>query len=258
MLNKVPEVTVFFWVIKVLCTTVGETAADYLNTTLNWGLTATSLFMGALLAVVLVVQFSLRRYHPVVYWLAVVLVSVVGTLITDNLTDNFGVPLWLTTAVFAVALALSFGIWFGVMRTLSIHSINTRGREAFYWLTVLITFALGTGAGDLVAEKLSVGYGPSVLLFGAVIACVAVAWKFLRLNPVTAFWIVYVLTRPLGASIGDFTSQAHADGGLGIGTTGTSIIFLALIVVTVVYLSVTRADAAETRAVGADRQRGVH
>jgi len=144
MLSKVPEVTVFFWIIKVLCTTVGETAADYLNTTLKLGLTGTTLVMGVLLAAVLVWQFRLRRYVPGVYWLAVVLVSVVGTLITDNLTDHFGVSLWTTTIVFAAALAAVFALWYRSEKTLSIHSILTTRREVFYWLAVLFTFALGT------------------------------------------------------------------------------------------------------------------
>jgi len=242
MLNKVPEVTLYFWLIKVLCTTVGETAADYLNENLGLGLTNTSLLMGALLVVALVVQFRSRRYVPSVYWVAVVLISVVGTLITDNLTDNLGVSLWISTGVFSAALAATFAAWFAAEKTLSIHSIFTQRREAFYWLTVLFTFALGTAAGDLFAEKLSFGYGPSVLIFGAMIAVVAVAWWKLGLNPVGAFWAVYILTRPLGASIGDLTSQPTGDGGLGLGTTGTSALFLVAILALVGYLTVTRAD----------------
>ncbi len=242
MLNKVPEVTLYFWLIKVLCTTVGETAADYLNDTLGWGLTNTSIFMGALLVVALVGQFVTRRYLPPVYWIAVVLISVVGTLITDNLTDRLGVSLWVSTGVFAAALAATFGLWFASEKTLSIHSITTRRREAFYWLTVLFTFALGTAAGDLFAEKLSFGYGPSVLIFGAMIAAIAVAWWKLGLNAVFAFWAVYILTRPLGASIGDFTSQPTHNGGLGLGTTGTSALFLVAILCLVGYLSATKVD----------------
>lgn len=246
MLNKVPEVTLFFWLIKILCTTVGETAADYLNDNLGLGLTNTSLLMGALLVVALAVQLRSRRYVPTVYWITVVLISVVGTLITDNLTDNLGVSLWVSTGVFSVALAVTFATWFAVEKTLSIHSIFTRRREAFYWLTVLVTFALGTAAGDLFAEKLSFGYGPSVLIFGAMIAVVSVAWWKLGLNPVGAFWAVYVLTRPLGASIGDLTSQPTGDGGLGLGTTGTSAIFLVAILALVGYLTVTKVDVQES------------
>jgi uncharacterized membrane-anchored protein len=242
MLNKVPEVTVYFWLIKVLCTTVGETAADFLNDNLGFGLTNTSLIMSAVLIAVLVFQFRKRKYVPGVYWLAVVLISVVGTLISDNLTDNFGVSLVTTTIAFSIALAVTFTVWYRKERTLSIHSINTTRREAFYWLAILFTFALGTSAGDLTAEKLNVGYANSVLMFGAMIAVVAIAHFRFRLGPIVSFWIAYVLTRPLGASIGDLMSQSRHDGGLALGTTGTSAIFLAAILGLVSYLSVTKVD----------------
>jgi uncharacterized membrane-anchored protein len=242
MLNKVPEVTLYFWVIKILCTTVGETAADYLNDNLGLGLTNTSYLMSALLIVVLAFQFRARKYVPGVYWLAVVLISVVGTLISDNLVDNLGVPLETTTIAFAIALTVTFATWFAFERTLSIHTICTSRREGFYWLAILFTFALGTSAGDLVAEKLNVGYGNSVLLFGALIAVVAIAHFRFKLHAITAFWMAYVLTRPLGASIGDYMSQPAHAGGLGLGTTGTSGIFLATILGLVVYLTATRID----------------
>jgi uncharacterized membrane-anchored protein len=248
MLNKVPEVTLYFWVVKVLCTTVGETAADYLATNLNLGLTNTTFITGALLIAVLVVQFRLRRYVPAVYWLAVVLISVVGTQITDNLVDNFGVTLPTTTTIFSIALAIVFAAWYASERTLSIHTIYTTRRESFYWLTILFTFALGTAAGDLAAERINLGYWLSAVMFAAMIAAVAVAHYFFRLNAVLAFWIAYILTRPLGASIGDYLSQAKKDGGLGLGTTVTSFIFLVTILVVVVYLSITRKDATETHA----------
>jgi len=241
-LNKVPEVTLYFWLIKVLCTTVGETAADYLDTNLNMGLTNTTYVMSVLLAAALVAQFTVRRYVPGVYWLVVVLISVVGTLVTDNLTDNLGVALTTTTAVFSVVLAATFAIWYAVERTLSIHSIRTPRREAFYWLTILFTFALGTASGDLVAEKMNLGYWPSALIFGGVIAAITLAHYKLRLNAVLAFWLAYILTRPLGASLGDYLSQAKADGGLGLGTVGTSALFLTAILALVVYLTVTRRD----------------
>jgi len=241
-LNKVPEVTLYFWLIKVLCTTVGETAADFLNTNLNMGLTNTTYVMSVLLIAALVAQFTVRRYIPGVYWTAVVLISVVGTLVTDNLTDNLGVALTATTAVFAVALAVTFAVWYGVERTLSIHSIRTPRREAFYWLAILFTFALGTAAGDLVAEKMNLGYWPSALIFGGVIAAVALAHFLMRLNAVLAFWLAYILTRPLGASLGDYLSQARGDGGLGLGTVGTSALFLTAILALVVYLSLSRRD----------------
>lgn len=244
LLNKVPEVTAFFWIIKILCTTVGETVADFLATNLNLGLTNTTYVMGALLAVALITQFRSRRYRPAVYWVSVVLLSVVGTLITDNLTDNFGVPLIATTIIFSVALIAVFAAWYAVERTLSIHSIRTPRREAFYWLAILFTFALGTSAGDLAAEKLAFGYLPSALIFGAVIAVIAVAHLVFRLNAILAFWLAYILTRPLGASLGDYLSQDRSAGGLGLGTTVTSAIFLVTILALVIYLAISRRDQA--------------
>jgi len=169
MLNKVPEVTLYFWVIKVLCTTVGETASDYLAENLNVGLTNTTLITGSVLIVALIFQFGSRKYVPGIYWLGIVLISVVGTQITDNLTDNFGVSLVTTTVVFSVALAVVFAVWWASERTLSIHTVYTTRREGFYWLAVLFTFALGTAAGDLTAERLNVGYAWSAVLFAAVI-----------------------------------------------------------------------------------------
>jgi uncharacterized membrane-anchored protein len=242
MLNKVPEVTIFFWIIKVLATTVGETAADFLNTNLNFGLTNTTYAIGSLLVVALIFQFRARKYVPGIYWLAVVLISVVGTLITDNLTDNFGVALTTTTIAFSIALAATFASWYASEKTLSIHTIYTTRREAFYWLTILFTFALGTAAGDLAAERLALGFFVSALIFGALIAAVFVAHVRFKLNAVLAFWIAYILTRPLGASMGDLLSQARADGGLGLGTTVTSGLFLATILGLVIYLTVTRID----------------
>jgi uncharacterized membrane-anchored protein len=245
MLNKVPEVTLYFWIIKILCTTVGETAADYLNVNLGFGLTNTTYVVSAILAVVLVSQFRLRLYVPTVYWLAVVLISIVGTLITDTMVDNLGVPLTTSTIGFAVALALTFAAWYASERTLSIHTIVTTRREAFYWLTVLFTFALGTAAGDLLAEKVNLGYWKSALVFGGAIAVVYAAHRVLKLNAILAFWLAYILTRPFGASIGDYLSQPHADGGIGLGTTVTSVVFLVAIAATVAYLTVTKKDRIE-------------
>jgi uncharacterized membrane-anchored protein len=243
MLNKVPEVTLYFWIIKIMCTTVGETAADYLNVNLGFGLSKTTYVSGALLAVLLLVQFRLRRYVPVVYWWAVVVISVFGTLITDNMTDRYNVPLTTSTPIFAAILAVVFAVWYGFERTLSIHTIFTTRREAFYWLAILFTFALGTAAGDLVAEQYSLGYGPSIAIWGGAIALITAAHYALRLNAVLAFWMAYILTRPLGASIGDFMSQhSKTYGGLGLGTTGTSYIFLGCIFALVTYLSVTKRD----------------
>lgn len=256
MLNKVPEVTLYFWIIKILCTTVGETAADFLNANLNLGLTNTTYIMGGFLLVTLFFQFKLRKYVPGVYWLAVVLLSVVGTQITDNLVDNFGVSLETTTAVFTAALAVIFAAWYASEKTLSIHTIYTTRREAFYWLAILFTFALGTAAGDLIAERLNAGYLNSALMFGAMIAVITIAHYVVKglltaehrrqsTNTVLAFWLAYILTRPLGASIGDWLSQAHDKGGLGQGTITTSAIFLVSILGLVVYLAVTKTDVTE-------------
>jgi uncharacterized membrane-anchored protein len=243
MLNKVPEVTLFFWGIKIMCTTIGETAADYVNDTLGFGLTKTTYVSGALLVVLLVAQFRLRRYVPPVYWAVVVVISVFGTLITDNMTDRYNVPLTTSTPIFAAILAVVFAVWYASERTLSIHTIFTTRREAFYWLAILFTFALGTAAGDLVAEQYSLGYGPSIAIWGGIIAAIAAAHYGLGLNAVLSFWLAYILTRPLGASIGDFMSQhSHKYGGLGLGTTGTSYIFLAIILLLVTYLTVTKRD----------------
>jgi uncharacterized membrane-anchored protein len=242
MLNKVPEVTLYFWLIKVLCTTVGETFADYLNETLGFGLTNTTLVMGVAFLVFLAMQFRAPRYVPWIYWTTVVLISVFGTLITDNLTDGHGVPTTTTTPIFAVLLAVTFLTWYLVERTLSIHTIRTTRREAFYWLAILFTFALGTAGGDMLSEQLGLGYLTAVLIFAAAIAVVCVAHWGLGLGPVLSFWLAYILTRPLGASIGDYMSQPRSDGGLGLGTTATSVIFLGAIVALVVFLTVTRRD----------------
>jgi uncharacterized membrane-anchored protein len=242
MLNKVPEITLYFWIIKILCTTVGETAADYLNTNLGLGLSGTSWIMSGVLVLALVLQFATNRYRPGVYWLAVVLISVVGTLISDNLVDGYGVPLQTTTIIFGAALAVTFAAWYASERTLSIHTIYTTRREAFYWAAVLFTFALGTSAGDFLSEQLSLGYLNAVLLFAAAIAVTAFLHFVFRMNAILSFWIAYILTRPMGASIGDYMAQPKADGGLGLGTTVTSFIFLGVILALVTYLAVTKVD----------------
>jgi uncharacterized membrane-anchored protein len=253
MLNKVPEVILSFWIIKILCTTVGETFADFLNTNLNLGLTGTSLIMGVLLVAVLIFQFRAKKYIPSIYWLAVVLISVFGTLVTDNLIDNFGISLVTTTTIFSIALALTFIAWYASEKTLSIHSIVTTKRESFYWLAIFFTFALGTAAGDLLAEKLALGYLLSALIFAGVIALITIAHYVIRgmlalehrhqsTNAVLAFWLAYILTRPLGASIGDYLSQPTDSGGLGLGTVITSALFLFTILATVTYLTITKKD----------------
>jgi uncharacterized membrane-anchored protein len=242
MLNKVPEITLYFWLIKVLCTTVGETFADNLNENLGLGLSGTSYLMGALLAVVLVFQFRARRYVPGIYWLAVVLISVVGTLVSDNLVENYGVTLQTTTIAFSIALIAVFASWYAVERTLSVHTIFTTRREAFYWLAILFTFALGTSAGDFLSEQLELGYLAALGIFAGAIVVVAVLHFGLRLNAILSFWLAYILTRPLGASIGDYLASPTAEGGLGLGTNLTSIIFLTAILSLVVYLAISKRD----------------
>ena len=245
MLNKVPEVTLYFWIIKIMATTVGETAADFLIFNFHLGLTLTSIIMGVLLVGALLLQLWKRRYVPPIYWVAVVFLSIFGTLITDNLSDNFGVALTTTTAIFSVALAATFAGWYASEKTLSIHSIFTTRRELFYWLAILFTFALGTAAGDLVAERMGLGYGVSALIFAAIIAAVAFAHYALKFNAIWAFWIAYVLTRPFGASCGDLLSQDKANGGLGLGTVGTSALFLTVILALVSYLTISKRDVIE-------------
>jgi uncharacterized membrane-anchored protein len=241
MLNKVPEVTLYFWIIKILCTTVGETAADLLNTKLGLGLTNTTYLMSAFLIAVLVAQFRARQYVPSIYWLAVVLISVVGTLITDNIVEQ-GVTLETTTIAFSLALTAVFAIWYLVERTLSVHTIVTTRREAFYWLAILFTFALGTAAGDFLAEKLELGYLAALGIFAGAILVITFAHFVLNLNAILSFWLAYILTRPLGASTGDLLAQPTAEGGLGLGTIVTSIIFLSLILALVIYLTRTKRD----------------
>ncbi|MFF0752916.1 hypothetical protein [Streptomyces sp. NPDC004267] len=251
MLNKVPEVTIWFWVIKILCTTVGESFADWINTQLGVGLVNTAWIFTVVFVVVLAVQLRLKRYVPFPYWLTVVVVSVTGTLYTDILTDRLNVPLWISSAVFSVLLAAVFGVWWARERTLSIHSVTTLSRESFYWLTVLVTFALGTATGDWILELTGWSPGVSVLLPLGLIAAITALWRF-GANPVLSFWLAYILTRPLGANIGDWLASpkvAQSPGeptGLALGTFTTSLIFLGLILATVVYLTVTRSDVTET------------
>ncbi|MEU0251612.1 hypothetical protein ABZ299_03605 [Streptomyces sp. NPDC006184] len=246
MLNKVPEVTIWFWIIKILCTTVGESFADWINMNLGVGLVNTALIFTVVMAGVLGWQLSAKRYIPFVYWLTVVVVSVTGTLYTDILTDSQGVPLALSSSVFAGVLAVVFGIWYARERTLSVHSITTRPRELFYWLAVLVTFALGTATGDWTLDLTGWTPGVSVLLPLGLIVAIILGWR-LGANAVLSFWLAYILTRPLGANIGDWLASPSGDGGLGLGTAVTSVIFLATILATVVYLTLSRSDVIESQ-----------
>ncbi len=237
ILNRVPEVVFSFWVIKVLATTVGETGADYLSSTLNFGLGNTSYIMSAILILALLNQFRLKHYVPVSYWIVVVLMSVTGTLITDRLVDELKFSLVTINIVFGIALAAVFGCWYASEKTLAMHSIDTPKRELFYWAAILFTFALGTATGDLLAEQLALGYARSVLVFGGAIGAITIGYFYLRMNSVLAFWLAYILTRPLGASIGDLLSQPSKNGGYSLGTINTSIIFLCIITSLIIYLS---------------------
>lgn len=231
-LNKVPEVTLSFWIIKIMSTTVGETGADFLAVNAGWGQGITRAVMAALLAAALLTQLRTRRYTPWIYWLTVVLVSVVGTQITDLLTDGLGVSLYISTAVFAVALAAIFFVWYRAEHTLSIRDIVTRRRELFYWAAILCTFALGTAAGDLATEALGLGFTWGAVAFGALIGVTCAIWR-IGGNAVLTFWIAYILTRPFGAALGDLLTQAKTYGGLGMGAMWTSALFLAVIVILV-------------------------
>ncbi|SDU83239.1 Uncharacterized membrane-anchored protein [Microlunatus sagamiharensis] len=230
--TKVPLITATFWVIKVLSTTVGETFADFLAVNVGLGPVVTDLAMLAVLAVVLTLQLRRTRYTPWAYWSSVVLVSIVGTQLTDFFTDTLGVSLWVSTAVFAVVLAVVFTVWYRQEHTLAITSVDTPRRERFYWGAILVTFALGTAAGDLATEALSLGFRNGVWIFGALIALTYLARR-LGASAVVTFWVAYVLTRPLGASLGDLLTQDTSLGGLGLGASLTSVLFLAVIVVLV-------------------------
>jgi uncharacterized membrane-anchored protein len=238
----VPEVTIFFWIIKIMATTVGETAADLLSVRMNLGLTVTSSVMSAAFVAALVFQVKAKRYSPPLYWLTVVMISVVGTLVSDNLVDGMGVSLVTTSIAFAVILAIVFWLWNASEKTLSIHSITTRRRELFYWAAILFTFAMGTSVGDLLAEKLDLGYGQAALVFAAMIGLIAFLYRVAKMDAILSFWIAYILTRPLGASMGDLMAKPVIAGGWGLGTVETSLIFLGIILALVVYLTITRTD----------------
>ncbi|MCF8516882.1 MAG: hypothetical protein K9G72_21355 [Rhodobacteraceae bacterium] len=238
--NRVPEVTPGFWLIKLLAVTMGETAADFLAVNLGLGLGTTTVLMALVLVGAMVLQFRQQRYVPSFYWLAVVLISIVGTLITDNMTDALGVPLVTSTIGFTIALAATFGLWFASESTLSIHRVFTFRREAFYWLAILFTFALGTAAGDLVSEAFNVGFGATGVLFGLIIASLALGYFAFGLDGIWAFWLCYIFTRPLGASFGDLLAQPAEFGGFGLGTIMTSLVFMVLIAGTVSVMSLRR------------------
>jgi uncharacterized membrane-anchored protein len=239
-LRRVPEVTVFFWIIKVLTTAMGESTSDYMVHRFD---PVVAVGFGAVgLAIALVLQFSVRRYVPWVYWLAVAMVAVFGTMAADVLHIKFHVPYEASTVLFAVVLAVVFSVWYTSEKTLSIHSIFTTRREVFYWCTVISTFALGTAAGDMTATSLHLGYLRSGVLFAALIVVPAVAYRLLQRNEILWFWFAYILTRPLGASFADWMGKPHSVGGLAWGDGIVSLVLAILIVVFVGYLTVSRRD----------------
>ncbi|WP_443058675.1 COG4705 family protein [Streptomyces sp. NBC_00400] len=238
--SKVPQVTAVFWGVKVLTTGMGETASDYLGRTLG-PIPAGSLGLAGLVAL-LILQFRTTRYRPWIYWSAIVMVSVFGTMAADVVHVIAGIPYPVSALAFSAGLAAILTAWYVSEGTLSIHSIRTRRRETFYWATVLATFALGTAAGDLTAGTLHWGYLPSGILFTALIAVPALSRRFFGLNAVAAFWWAYVLTRPLGASFADWMGVSTSRGGLGWGTGPVTLALIVPIVLLVGYLAVSHKD----------------
>jgi uncharacterized membrane-anchored protein len=270
LLNKVPEVTLYFWLIKCLCTTVGETFSDNLTSTwaggdnvslakLNTASVDVMLVTAGVWALAMAFQLTRRTYVAPAYWLCVVLTSVFGTQITDQFEGNGAQPnnMWAITIVSVSLLAAVFAAWWYVERTLSMHSIRTHRREFFYWLAIITTFAAGTAVGDLIAEKFAMGYLTTLLLFVAVIAIIAAIWRFTRANGILMFWLAYIMTRPLGASMGDFLSQ-KGNQGQNLGTSVTSYIFLGLILCLVAFLAIRKPDLTPVALANADEVNHPH
>lgn len=241
LLIKVPEISLIFWITKILTTGMGEVFSDYLATHINPFIAVTIGAIGFVIS--LMIQFSARRYIPWIYWLAVVMVSIFGTMAADVLHVGLGIPYIVSTTIYVILLALVFLVWYLCERTLSIHSINTRRREMFYWATVLFTFALGTAAGDMTASTMHLGYFESGILFAVLFALPGLAKRIFGLNDIFAFWFAYVMTRPLGASFADWISLPHARGGLGAGTGLISLALTILIIGLVGYLTVSHKDS---------------
>jgi uncharacterized membrane-anchored protein len=242
---KVPEITALFWVIKILTTGMGEAASDYLGE-------LSLIVAGAVgvlgFAVAMWLQLRAPRYIAGIYWFAVAMVAVFGTMVADALHVGLSLPYAFSTIFYAVVLAVVFAVWYRSEGTLSIHSILTRRRETFYWITVLASFALGTAAGDWTATSLGLGFFASGIVFAAAIAVPALGWRRFNLNPVLAFWIAYVLTRPLGASFADWLAKPHSiAGGLGLGDGSVTAVSAVAIAVAVAYLAVRRNDIQRSR-----------
>ena len=238
--TKVPQITAWFWIAKIASTGMGEALSDYGYA--RYGTYVDGAFGAVLLIGALILQFRTRRYTTWIYWLAVCAVSVTGTMAADGLHVVVGLPYTVTTALYAVILAAIFIAWYSTEGTLSIHSITTVRREAFYWATVMATFALGTALGDLTATTLKLGYFSSAVLFLILIVIPLVAhWK-LRMNPVLAFWFAYTLTRPLGASVADWLGVSHRLGGLDWGRANVAMLLAVPILMAVVYMAISHVD----------------
>jgi uncharacterized membrane-anchored protein len=241
--RKVPEITIYFWIVKVLTTAMGESTSDYLVHHIN---PVIAVIIGGIgLAVAIVLQFWIRRYVAWIYWLAVVMVAVFGTMVADVLHIGLGIPYLVTTILFSVSLAVIFVVWYVTEKTLSIHSINTLRREMFYWVVVMATFALGTAAGDMTATTMGLGYFASGVMFTVLISLPALAYWKLGMNEVFAFWFAYVLTRPVGASFADWVGRPPILSGLGLGQGWVSLVLTVLIIIFVAYLTITRRDIKE-------------
>ena len=236
-INRVASLGILFWLIKILSTTVGETAADYVSVDLKLGLILTAIVMGAITIGASIWNFKQKKYFPPSYWLLIVMMSIEGTLITDLLVDQFGVSLLVLDVIFTIGMVVLFAAWNKKEHTLSIHDINNDTREKFYWIIVLTTFALGTGVGDTVSEYLNFGYFNSLILFGSIFILAGVLYYLKGINNVLSFWVAFIVTRPIGASLGDLFIQAPKDGGLGLSIGLINILFFVVIIGAVVYLT---------------------
>ncbi len=246
LLTKVPEITLIFWVLKLLTTGMGEAMSDFLGNNSVPIAAAIGIF-GLSFAIWL--QMRQREYRAPIYWFAVMMVAIFGTMVADGIHDGASIPYSVTTPLFALIMGAIFFFWYRSEGTLSIHTITTRRREGFYWATVLATFALGTAAGDLTATPLHLGFFPSALLFISIIAIPAVGWWRFNMNPIFAFWFAYIVTRPVGASIADWFSKPHSITGLGLGDGTVSGLALIVFMALVAYVAITKVDVQTTRRV---------
>lgn len=238
VLRKVPEITLIFWIIKLLTTAMGESTSDYLVKTIDPVIAVAIAAVGFSIAIIL--QFWVKKYIPWVYWLAVSMVAIFGTMAADIVHIVLGIPYIVSTISFSIALGIVLLVWYRVEKTLSIHSISTRRRELFYWLTVIATFALGTAAGDMTAATFGWGYLLSAAFFGILFFIPGIGYKFFKLNSIFAFWFAYIMTRPLGASFADWFGRTPDLGGIGFGTGKTSIVLALFIIFFVGYVSFRR------------------